>query len=256
MNPTSITERYTSGHTCNATDLMAIRDLESHGFFAMPLLQSGFAVLDAGCGSGTITNGIAEMVFPGTVTALDASTTQLEQARRLSQGREIVNTQFVCASATALPFADETFDLVFSHALLEHLHNPAQAMSEFFRVTRPGGFAAVASPDWDAFEFTPFPETVRAAITAYRDLLESNGSNPRAGDFLGDWIAAAGFMPISLGEWIEEYATAKQIGESLSLQLEAAGHPQHARNLREWAAQPESTFHQSWKYAIGLKAGN
>lgn len=256
MNPTLITERYTPGHPRNATDFMAIRDLESHGFFAMPLLQSGFAVLDAGCGSGTITNGIAEMVFPGTVTALDVSTTQLEQARRLSQGREIVNTEYVCASANALPFADETFDLVFSHALLEHLRNPTQAMSEFFRVTRPGGFAAVASPDWDAFELTHFPEPVRAAIHAYRDLQESNGGNTRAGNLLEDWITAAGFLSISLGEWIEEYGSAKPISETLSVQLEAAGHPQHARNLREWAALPEATFHQSWKYAVGLKAGS
>lgn len=45
----------------------------------------------------------------------------------------------VRADAHALPFLDETFDVVLSYAVLEHLHNPFVALSEVHRVLKPGG---------------------------------------------------------------------------------------------------------------------
>lgn len=252
MNPT--TEHYTPGHTPNATAFMAARDLESHGFFLTPLLQRGFNVLDAGCGPGTITTGIAEAVFPGSVTAIDVASGQLEYARRLAQGREIVNLHFFDADACALPFADETFDLVFAHALLEHLRNPRQALQEFERVTRPGGFLAVCSPDWDAFELSPFPKKVREAVDAYRGLQEDNGGNTRAGKQLKEWIGGTGFTLLALDSWTEIYDDTRQIAEYLALPLQNAGAGRHAESLREWAAQPGAEFRQSWKYATAVRA--
>jgi len=252
MNPTK--ERYTPGHSANATAFMAARDLESHGFFLTPFLQPGFDVLDAGCGPGTITTGIAEAVFPAHVTAVDSSRDQLETARRLTQGREIVNIEFIAASADQLPFADHSFDVVFTHALLEHLREPEKAVREFHRVTRPGGFLAVCSPDWDNFEITPHPPRVARAIHAYRNLQERNGGNTRAGAMLRDWITTAGFTPLVHDEWIEEYENPRRIAEYLALQLENAGQFHHGTALREWAGQSGARFAQSWKFATGVRA--
>lgn len=253
MNPSSNTEYYTPGHTSNATAFMAARDLESHGFFLTPLLQRGFHVLDVGCGPGTITNGIAGAVFPGQVSAIDVAPAQLEYARRLSQGQEIVNVHFLNASAYAMPFARESFDLVFAHGLLEYLSDPVKALTEFHRVTRPGGFAAVCSPDWDNFELSPLPASVQQAISAYRRLQETNGGNTSAGAYLGQWLSDAGYLPLSADVWVEEYDTAKSIGEYLAVQLEAGNEAIHAKSLREWAADSKATFRQVWKYATGLK---
>lgn len=252
MNPTL--ERYTPGHTAGATTFMAARDLESHGFFLSPLLQRGFHVLDVGCGPGTITAGIAEAVFPGTVTAVDAAPGTLNYARRLAEGREIMNLHFAGASAYELPFAAESFDLVFAHALLEHLRDPRRALREFHRVTCPGGFAAVCSPDWDAFELDGASARVDRAIEAYRDLQEENGGDTRAGARLRGWLHEAGFTPLVHDEWIEEYGNTRTIADYLAAQLEAAGRPDHAETLREWANQPDARFRQSWKYATGVRA--
>jgi len=252
MNPTK--ERSTPGPTANASAFMAARDLASHGFFLTPLLQPGFDVLDAGCGPGTITTGIAEAVFPARVTAVDISRAQLETVRRLAQGREIVNMDFVAASAIRLPFADHSFDVVFAHALLEHLREPEQAVREFHRVTRPGGFIALCSPDWDNFQLEPHPPRVARALTAYRNIQERNGGNTRAGAMLRNWITTAGFTPLSDAEWIEEYECPRWIAEYLAVQLANAGEFHHATTLREWAAQLGARFSQSWKFATGVRA--
>lgn len=248
-------ERYTPGHTPAATAFMAARDLDSHGFFLAPLLQPGFEVLDAGCGPGTITNGIAECVFPGNVTGLDISSGQIERAHRLAQGREIVNARFVHATAYEMPFDDATFDLVFSHALLEHLREPRRVLREIHRVTRAGGFAAVCSPDWDGFEIDPCPREVADAIRAYRRLQEDNGGNTQAGSLLGGWMAESGFSPISTDAWMERYDSPRRIADYLGDQLEGAGCSLHAQALRAWALQPGAEFRQAWRYVVAIKLG-
>jgi ubiquinone/menaquinone biosynthesis C-methylase UbiE len=183
MNPTPLKENYTPGHTANALSFMASRDLESHGFFLVPLLQPGFDVLDAGCGPATISADIADAVFPGKVTALDISTSELDQGRRLVEGREIVNLELVAGSAYKMPFPDRSFNVVFSLDLIEHLSEPLKALREFHRVTRPGGFVALSTPDWDSIEISPLPMALGRAINAYRDLEERNGGNSRR-DFI------------------------------------------------------------------------
>lgn len=252
MQPTK--ERYTPGHTPNATAFMAERDFESHGFFLAPLLLPGFDVLDAGCGPATITAGIAERVFPGRVTAMDVSAPQLEQARRLTEGREIMNIDFVAASAGATPFADHTFDVVFAHALMEHLGEPDLALREFHRVTRPGGFIGLCSPDWDNFELQSCPAKVGRALNAYRHMQERNGGDTRAGEHIKDWLRAAGFTLLAHDEWVEEYEDPARIAVYLALQLEGAGQFHHATALREWAARPGARFLQSWKYTTAVRA--
>lgn len=251
MNPTK--ESYTPGHSDLATAFMAARDLESHGFFLSPLLQPGFDVLDAGCGPATISTGIAEAVFPARVTAIDTCSKLLETGRRLAQGREIVNLDFVHASACALPFADHSFDVVFSHSLLEHLPDPALALREFHRVTRPGGFIAICCPDWDGFALDPAPLRVARAVKAFRDLQERNGGNPRAGAHLRTWLDAAGFTPLVHDEWIEEHDAAS-FAADLATRLDTAGQFHHATSLRDWAAGPRPRFFQSWKYATAVRA--
>jgi len=255
MNPTPLKENYTPGHTANASSFMAARDLESHGFFLLPLLQAGFDVLDAGCGPATISADIADAVFPGKVTALDISTSELDHGRRLAEGREIVNLEFMAGSAYEIPFPDNSFDVVFSHDLIEHLREPLRALKEFHRVARPGGFVALSSPDWDAFEISPLPMALGRAVNAYRDLQERNGGNSRAGFHLHEWLIQAGFAPLSHSEWIEEYDDPKQVAEYLALQLETAGLFHHATALRNWARDPAARFRQSWKYATGVRAG-
>jgi ubiquinone/menaquinone biosynthesis C-methylase UbiE len=253
-SPQSTTpERYTPGPTPHAAGFMAARTLESHGRFALPWLKPGMQVLDLGCGPGTITLGLADTAFPGTVTGLDTEEIAVRRAQQLAEGLEAVNASFRTGSAYRLPFADETFDFVFSHALFEHLSRPLEALAEIRRVLRPAGFAALCSPDWDQFEVAPWTEQTEAAFAAYRDLQTRNGGDTRAGSRLGDALERSGFLLAHEEARLETYADASHIAEYLARQLEAAGDLRAARAWRRWSGNPDAVFHHAWISAVGVK---
>lgn len=57
------------------------------------------------------------------------------------------NVKFVCGDATALPFEAESFDAVTLFDVLEHISDHKKAISEVFRVLRPGGYILVSVPN-------------------------------------------------------------------------------------------------------------
>jgi SAM-dependent methyltransferase len=65
----------------------------------------------------------------------------------------------VCGSATALPFADEVFDVVAAFDVIEHCASDAQALSELVRVLAPGGRLLVSVP---AYQWAWSDHDVRA----------------------------------------------------------------------------------------------
>lgn len=237
----------------NVAAFLAGRTLESHAAFVLPLLERGLEVLDAGCGPGTITQGIAERVLPGRVTAVDADPAQVARAARLAEGLEQTNVRFTTAAPTDLPFADASFDLAFSHALFEFLPDPAAALTEFRRVLRPGGVIALCSPDWDAFEMRAATPGAEAALETYRDLLERGGGNARAGNHLARWVKDAGFGFLRKGLRFESYDSTVRIATHLALELDAAGNTAAARELIDWSLEPGAELIGCWKHVIGVK---
>jgi ubiquinone/menaquinone biosynthesis C-methylase UbiE len=104
-------------------------------------LHGGEAVLDVGCGTGSLAIAAKRQVGTGgKVCGVDASTEMLARARRKANkaGVEIV---FNNAAAQALPFPDGQFDVVLTTVMLHHLPRPAreQCAREMKRVLKPGG---------------------------------------------------------------------------------------------------------------------
>src|ERR1700730_4220237 len=121
---------------------MEQRSADTHAGFFLPQLLSGWCVLDAGCGPGSITLGRARRVAPGVVTGIDFEDSQFAKAREQAK-HEGLNVEFRKASVYQLPFEDESFDAIFSHALFEHLSDPCAALRELRRVLKPGGLIAL-----------------------------------------------------------------------------------------------------------------
>ena len=133
--------------------------------FFRPHLRPGMRLLDVGCGPGSITLGLAEVVAPGEVVGLDLRPEVVAQARAAAAARGIGNVRFATGSAYALPFPDAAFDAAFAHVVLLHLREPARALAEVRRVLRPGGVVGVRDVDFGArlvFPLTPLREQYNA----------------------------------------------------------------------------------------------
>ena len=106
-------------------------------------LAAGQRVLDVATGSGHAAQAACEIVGPsGRVVATDISAPLLDQARGRLAG--LANVSLAIEDGTALSFPEGDFDVVLCSMGLMLFPDPAQGLSEFIRVLRRGGWAAVS----------------------------------------------------------------------------------------------------------------
>lgn len=101
------------------------------------LLPSDLVLADVGCGTGSLTFELAR--FAKRVIAIDLSREMLRRAGYLAKEQGIRNVEFRRGDAAKLPLENETVDAAFCVMVLHFLANPAQAIKELCRITRPGG---------------------------------------------------------------------------------------------------------------------
>jgi ubiquinone/menaquinone biosynthesis C-methylase UbiE len=109
-------------------------------------LQLGDAVLDVGCGTGTLAMEVARRVGrAGRVAGIDPGTEQIARARAKAARRN-APIEFQIGVIEQLPFPDQTFDVVFSTLMMHHLPAPLkrQGLAEIARVLKPGGRLVIA----------------------------------------------------------------------------------------------------------------
>ena len=97
--------------------------------------------LEIGSGTGYFSLNLLQL---GTIKSLTATDISPGMLRRLSETAEALGLEArtVATEAEQLPFEDESFDLVFGHAVLHHIPDLGRALAEFRRVLRPGGAIA------------------------------------------------------------------------------------------------------------------
>ncbi|HEY1932358.1 MAG TPA: methyltransferase domain-containing protein [Acetobacteraceae bacterium] len=116
-------------------------DLVQRFVDAVPV-DANAVVLDAACGPGIITAVLAPRVRE--VAAFDLTPEMLTKARQRCAAAGLTNVSFREGSATAMPFADASFDAVMTRLSLHHFQHPRQPVTEMARVLKPGGVLVVA----------------------------------------------------------------------------------------------------------------
>lgn len=106
-------------------------------------VQPGQRILELGCGGGLFCHRIKNAVPQADVTGLDFDTGHIAWAKEKT-ARLGLDCAFVCGDALDAPFADGTFDLVFSYTVAEHLP-PDRFFAEQKRLLKDGGRICVMS---------------------------------------------------------------------------------------------------------------
>lgn len=102
-------------------------------------LTREMTLLDVGCGRGEFLQGFSNCGL--TVCGIDRTIA----AERICNTAELKAVQL---EHEKIPYADNTFDVVFSKSVIEHFYYPEKIMQEMYRVLKPGGQIITLTPDW------------------------------------------------------------------------------------------------------------
>jgi SAM-dependent methyltransferase len=97
--------------------------------------------LEIGSGTGYFSLNLMQLGIVERLTATDISPGMLRRLSETAEGLDL-EAETIATEAEELPFEDESFDLVFGHAVLHHIPDLDRAFAEFRRVLRPGGAIA------------------------------------------------------------------------------------------------------------------
>lgn len=188
---------YTHGHHASVLRSHTWRTAANSAGYLLGALEPHMRILDIGCGPGTITADLAELVPKGRVTGVDMAPGIVEQARALAAERSLTNTDFAVADIHALDYPDASFSVVHAHQVLQHVGDPVQALREMRRVTEPGGIVAVRDSDYGAFTWSPASPVLDEWLELYHRVARANGGEPDAGRRLLSWAQQAGLTDIT-----------------------------------------------------------
>jgi 2-polyprenyl-3-methyl-5-hydroxy-6-metoxy-1,4-benzoquinol methylase len=253
-------EIYTHGHAPSVLRSHTSRTVANSAAYVADRLVPGAAVLDVGCGPGTISVDIASRVTPGAVLAIDPAAGPLESARALAAEAGLDTITFGTGDVYALDSPDDTFDVVHAHQVLQHLGDPVAALREMLRVCRPDGVVAARDADYASMTWYPADPRLDRWLEIYRAVARGNGAEPDAGRHLLAWAHAAGAGSVVPSASVWCYATPEDrawwggmwadriVDSAIAGQAVAGGHaaaaelPEISRAWRDWAEQPDGWF--------------
>jgi ubiquinone/menaquinone biosynthesis C-methylase UbiE len=248
---------YTHGHHESVLRSHRWRTAENSAAYLLPHLRPGMSLLDVGCGPGTITADLADLVAPGTVTAVENAPDVLSVARSAIRAE---TTAFVVSDVHTLGFADDTFDAVHAHQVLQHVVDPVLALREMRRVCAPGGVVGVRDSDYGAFTWYPEVPELDEWLQLYHRLARHNRGEPDAGRRLLAWAHHAGFTDVQVGSstwcfatqedrawwsqtWAERVVGSRFAEQALSSGLATRDDLERiADGWRSWADDPDAWF--------------
>jgi SAM-dependent methyltransferase len=236
------------------------RTLERDHSFLASILRPGMNVLDAGCGTGAITAGIAPAVGAnGRVTGVDRDVSLLAIARQELPGIEFVEGDVV----EGLPF-DGEFDVVNAARTLQWVADPRAAIASLVKAAKPGGLVVALDYDHAYNEWNPKPgDGFRTFYVDFLDWRFANGWSNTMGSQLGRLFEQAGLRDVAVYDASEVSRDPERLAmwlhviESIGPRMQAAGYgydaDRAAAEYREWMSGAGAEQTLSLRAAIGVK---
>jgi 2-polyprenyl-3-methyl-5-hydroxy-6-metoxy-1,4-benzoquinol methylase len=248
---------YTHGHTDAVLRVHRWRTVANSAAYLRPHLRPGIALLDVGCGPGSLTADLAREVAPGQTVGIDSSSDVLAEAWAAASDAG-VDVELRTGDVYDLDLPADSFDLVHAHQLLQHLTDPVAALVEMRRVCRPGGVVAVREVDFGTA--AAHPDVVTDWLEVYAAAARALGGEPYAGRHLLSWTRAAGFDDVRCsastwcfatpedrawwgGSWAERVVSSNYAVEAVRRGLSTTErNAAIAEDWRTWVADPIATF--------------
>ena len=192
-------ESYSHGYGERTVHRQETRTAEFDAGFLLPHLKTGMKLLDCGCGSGSITIGLAQVVAPGEVVGVDMESSVIERATISASEMKVDNVSFQTGDVYQLPFPDQYFDVVFANTVLEHLRDAPKGLKEMGRVLKSGGIIAMRDMDVGGALFYPESQHVREVFELVENQMRHNGGDPNYGRRLGHVLREAAENHLRVG---------------------------------------------------------
>ena len=156
---------------------VAIDDLRT--LFASPPPVAP-VLLDAGCGQGKSFQHLSKVFKPSRLIGVDADPHSLNMSRQeaVAKGLEV---ELIGCDCAALQLPDASVDLLFCHQTFHHLVEQEQALAEFYRVLKPGGYLLFAESTeayidtWVIRWLFRHPMHVQKSAAQYLDMIREQG---------------------------------------------------------------------------------
>lgn len=192
-------------------------------------------ILDIGCGTGATMDHLRKF---GEVQGIDLALIPLSFSRRRGHERTM------CASATELPFADDTFDLITALDVIEHLDDDVAGLSEIRRTLKPGASAVIYVP---AFMALWGPNDDQSGHKRRYRLPELQAAAEKAGLKVEriSYSNFAMFLPIWLGRKLLNFLGRTEASEN------KINHPL-INNLMAWMFSSEANWLRRHRLPFGV----
>ena len=265
--PAERNKGYAMGYSDTFMELLRRRSAATSARYLHPHLQAGMSLLDLGCGPGSITIGLSDLVYPGEVHGVDLNPGQLQTAWQETQELGIDNITLHQADATRLPFPSDSFDAVHCHSFLMHSPRIREQLAEIVRVLRPGGILGSRDMDVPTSFISPATPENRGMWEMLAEVVRQESGDPLMGRHLKTFFNNAKLEMIRTGFDTDSFTTPDEVDFLEQFLLEwglseefrvrtgnsTARFEQWREEVKRWGQHPGAVGCFHFGFAVGRK---